>query len=39
MPNYNANSTNYTHSFEPNTTQLTHAMDYNEAGQPNSILY
>lgn len=34
MANYNTNSTNYTHSFEPNTTQLTNAMDYNSIGQP-----
>lgn len=30
----NENSTNYFHSFEPNTTDLTMAMDYNDAGQP-----
>lgn len=34
MPNYNPNSTNYVHSFEPNTNDLVHAMDYNAAGQP-----
>ena len=34
MANYNPNSTNYEHSFEPNTTQLTMAMDYNSLGQP-----
>lgn len=34
MPNYNPNSTNYFHSFEPNTNDLVHAMDYNAAGQP-----
>jgi len=34
MANYNPNSTSYTHSFEPNTTQLTNAMDYNSIGQP-----
>ena len=34
MANYNSNSTSYTHSFEPNTTQLTMAMDYNSLGQP-----
>jgi len=34
VANYNQNSTSYTHSFEPNTTQLTMAMDYNAAGQP-----
>jgi len=34
MANYNPNSTNYEHSFEPNTTQLTMAMDYNSFGQP-----
>lgn len=34
MANYNPNSTSYTHSFEPNTTQLTMAMDYNANGQP-----
>ena len=34
MPNYNPNSTNYVHSFEPNTNDLVHAMDYNGAGQP-----
>ena len=34
MPNLNPNSTNYTHSFEPNTNDLTLAMDYNPLGQP-----
>jgi hypothetical protein len=34
MPNLNPNSTNYTHSFEPNTNDLVHAMDYNSSGQP-----
>ena len=34
MANYNENSTNYVHSFEPNTTQLTMAMDYNSNGEP-----
>lgn len=34
MANYNPNSTNYTHSFEPNTEDLRKAMDYNAAGQP-----
>lgn len=34
MANYNPNSTPYTHSFEPNTNQLTMAMDYNALGQP-----
>ena len=34
MANYNPNSTTYEHSFEPNTTQLTMAMDYNAVGQP-----
>lgn len=34
MANYNPNSTDYEHSFEPNTTQLTMAMDYNAVGQP-----
>jgi hypothetical protein len=30
----NENSTNYLHSYEPNTNDLTLAMDYNDAGQP-----
>jgi len=34
MPNLNPNSTNYQHSFEPNTNDLVHAMDYNGEGQP-----
>lgn len=34
MPNINPNSTNYVHSFEPNTNDLVHAMDYNPLGQP-----
>ena len=34
MPNLNPNSTTYTHSFEPNTNDLTMAMDYNSVGQP-----
>ena len=34
MPNLNPNSTNYTHSYEPNTNDLTMAMDYNPLGQP-----
>lgn len=35
MANLNENSTNYFHSYEPNTNDLTMAMDYNSAGQPN----
>lgn len=34
MPNLNPNSTNYTHSYEPNTNDLTMAMGYNSFGQP-----
>jgi hypothetical protein len=34
MPNLNPNSTNYVHSHEPNTGDLTMAMDYNSVGQP-----
>jgi hypothetical protein len=34
MPNLNLNSTNYRHSFEPNTNDLVHAMEYNSGGQP-----
>lgn len=34
MPNINPNSTNYFHSYEPNTNDLTMAMDYNALGQP-----
>ncbi len=34
MSNLNPNSTPYFHSFEPNTNDLTMAMDYNSGGQP-----
>jgi len=34
VPNLNFNSTNYFHSYEPNTNDLTMAMDYNGMGQP-----
>lgn len=34
MSNLNENSTNYFHSYEPNTNDLTMAMDYNAGGQP-----
>ena len=34
MGNLNPNSTNYFHSYEPNTNDLTMAMDYNPLGQP-----
>jgi hypothetical protein len=34
MANLNPNSTNYFHSYEPNTNDLTMAMDYNAAGEP-----
>jgi len=34
MPNLHPNSTNYVHSFEPNTNDLVHAMDYTEDGKP-----
>ena len=34
MPNLNPNSTNYTHTNEPNTNDLVQAMDYNASGQP-----
>lgn len=34
MPNLNPNSTNYRHSYEPNTNDLTMAMDYNNSGEP-----
>ena len=34
MPNLNPNSTDYVHSYEPNTNDLTLAMDYDSAGQP-----
>lgn len=34
MPNLNPNSTNYRHSYEPNTHDLTMAMDYSPYGRP-----
>jgi hypothetical protein len=34
MPNLNPNSTDYFHSYEPNTGDLTMAMDYNSKGEP-----
>ena len=34
MPNLNPNSTAYVHSYEPNTGDLTLAMDYTSAGEP-----
>lgn len=34
MPNYHPNSTNYVHSFEPNTNDLVHAMAYDPYGAP-----
>lgn len=34
MPNLNPNSTNYFHTYEPNTNDLTMAMDYDVNGQP-----
>ena len=34
MPNLHDNSTNYVHSYEPNTNDLTMAMEYNSGGQP-----
>ena len=34
MPNLNPNSTNYVHTYEPNTNDLTMAMDYNTNGEP-----
>jgi len=34
MPNLNPNSTNYVHSYEPNTNDLVHTMDYNHLGEP-----
>jgi hypothetical protein len=34
MPNLNPNRTGYFHSFEPNTNDLVHAMDYDASGQP-----
>ena len=34
MGNMHPNSTNYVHTYEPNTNDLTMAMDYNQLGQP-----
>jgi hypothetical protein len=34
MPNLNPNRSNYVHSYEPNTNDLTMAMDYDTSGQP-----
>lgn len=34
MGNINPNSTNYVHSYEPNTNDLTMAMGYNANGEP-----
>jgi hypothetical protein len=34
MANLNPNSTNYVHTYEPNTNDLSLAMDYNASGQP-----
>jgi hypothetical protein len=34
MPNLNPNSTNYIHSYEPNTNDLTMAMQYDNEGRP-----
>jgi len=34
MPNLKPNSTGYTHSYEPNTNDLTMAMDYDLQGKP-----
>lgn len=34
MPNLHPNSTDYVHSYEPNTNDLTMAMDYTEDGKP-----
>src|SRR6056300_1504488 len=34
MPNLNPNSTNYVHSYEPNTNDLVHAMEYDGGGKP-----
>jgi len=34
MPNLNPNSTNYVHTYEPNTNDLTQAMDYDPSGRP-----
>lgn len=34
MPNLHPNSTNYVHSYEPNTNDLSMAMDYSASGEP-----
>lgn len=34
MPNLNPNSTNYIHTYEPNTNDLTMAIDYDGGGKP-----
>ncbi len=34
MPNLNPNSTNYIHTYEPNTNDLTMSMQYDAEGQP-----
>jgi len=34
MPNLNPNSTNYIHSYEPNTNDLTMSMQYDTEGRP-----
>ena len=34
MPNLHDNSTNYVHSYEPNTNDLSLALEYNAGGQP-----
>jgi hypothetical protein len=34
MPNLNPNSTDYSHTYEPNTNDLTMAMDYSASGEP-----
>jgi hypothetical protein len=34
MPNLHPNSTNYVHSFQPNTNDLSLAMDYDPSGRP-----
>ena len=34
MPNLHPNSTNYVHSYEPNTGDLTMVMDYDAEGRP-----
>ena len=34
MPNLNPNSTNYVHTYEPNTNDLTMSMQYDAEGQP-----